>query len=143
MNRYRDLTREELEAVEPDVIQFLAESGVTARDWEAWKAAGDARVDELISEFSTGFWDRATAQINYLERRNGDEVWVFSFEEERATLIRCVMEEGEATWYRGEKQFEQEARGREIFLLLEQGAQPTDAARWEAMEQAMNGSAIS
>ena len=143
MNRYRDLTREELEAVEPDVIQFLSESGVTAKDWETWKAAGDARVAELIAEFSVGFWDRATAQINYLERRSGDEVWVFSFGEDRASLIRCVMEKGEATWYRGEKQFEQEARGREIFLLLEQGAQPTDAARWEAMEQAMNGSDVS
>lgn len=143
MNRYRDLTREELEAVEPDVIQFLSESGVTAKDWEAWKAAGDARVGELIAEFSVGFWDRATAQIQFLERRNGDEVWVFSFEEDRASLIRCAMEGGEATWYQGEKQFEQEARGREIFLLLEQGALPTNAERWKAMEQAMRETNVS
>jgi hypothetical protein len=142
MNRYRNLTREELEAVEPDVVQFLSESGVTAADWEAWKSANDPRVEELITEFSIGFWDRATDQIQCLERRTGDEVWVFRFEEESASLIRCVMDEGNAQWFRGEKEFPKEARGREIFLLLEQGAHPVDSSRWEAVQQALKGASV-
>lgn len=141
MRRYRKLTREELEAVESDLVQFLAESGVTASDWEQWKAARDPRVDELLEEFSEGFWNRATANIHYLERRTEDESWVFHFAEERAQLLRCVIDPGSGTaeWYEGSKSYEQEARGREIFLLLEQGARPIDEARWQAVSAAKKG----
>ena len=141
MNRYRTLTREELEAVESDLVQFLAESGVTASDWEEWKAGDDPRVEDLLDEFSEGFWDRATSKIKYLERRHEGETWVFAFDESRAELLRCVIDQatGAAEWYEGSKAFEQEARGREIFLLLEQGAQPIDEARWQAVLAAKNG----
>lgn len=141
MKRYRTLTREELEAVASDLVQFLAESGVTAADWEAWKAANDPRVEGLLDEFSEGFWDRATSKIRYLERRHEGETWVFAFDEDRANLLRCVIDPatGSAEWYEGSKSFEQEARGREIFLLLEQGAQPINENRWQAVLSAKNG----
>ena len=141
MKRYRTLTREELEAVESDLVQFLAESGVTATDWEAWKIGNDPRVEAFLDEFSEGFWDRATSKIKYLERRHEGETWVFAFDECRAELLRCVIDQstGAADWYEGSKSFEQEARGREVFLLLEQGAQPIDEARWQAVLAAKNG----
>lgn len=141
MKRYRTLTREELEEVESDLIQFLAESGVTAGDWERWKAADDPRVGELIESFSEGFWDRATSKITYLERRSEHEAWLFHFGTHEAHLLRCVVDasSGTAEWYEGTKTFEEEARGREIFLLLEQGAQPVDEARWNAVVAAKNG----
>jgi hypothetical protein len=144
MKRYRLLTREELEAVEPDVIQFLAESGVTASDWSQWKAENDPRVEEMLLAFSEGFWDRATAKVEFLERRTADETWVFAFDETHADLIRCAMDPDtqEVSWFRGKKSFEPEARGREVFLLLEQGAEPIEKARWLAVQSAMNGASV-
>lgn len=144
MRKYRDLTREELEAVESDFVQFLAERGVTAADWRAWTTGADDRIRELIREFSDGFWDRATSRIEFLERRTGGDVWVFAFQEARARLVRCTIDpsSGEAVWYRGEKHVEPEARGREVFLLLEQGAKPCNAQRWEDVVRAMEGASV-
>lgn len=141
MMRYRLLTREELEALESDVIQFLAESGVTAADWESWKSNGNERIGELIAAFSEQFWDRATSKIRFLERKTEHETWLFDMGEEEAKLVRCVVDPatGEALWYEGGKSYPEEARGREVFLLLEQGARPVEENRWLAVLAAKNG----
>lgn len=144
MMRYRLLTREELEALESDVVQFLAESGVTAVDWETLKSNNDERIGELLAAFSEQFWERATSKVRFLERKTGDETWLFAMGETEAKLLRCVVnpDSGEATWYEGGKSYPEEARGREVFLLLEQGAKPVDEERWIAVHSAKNEASL-
>jgi hypothetical protein len=130
------LTADELAAVEKDFVQFLAGNSVTAPDWQALKSNAHERVAALIEEFSESFWERATAKITHLERRMEKDIWMFSFGEEGAELVRCQLDEaGTAHWSTGTKSYPQEARGREIFLLLEQGARPTDEAAFEAFKK--------
>ena len=144
MMRYRLLTREELEALEADVVQFLAESGVTAVDWESWKSNGDKRIEELLAAFSEQFWDRATSKVHFLERTTGDETWLFALGDTEAKLIRCVVDPNtnQVTWYEGGKSYPEEARGHEVFLLLEQGAHPVEEERWIAVNSAKSGASL-
>ena len=82
------------------------------------------------------YFDRATAAIECLEFRSEKELWLFAFGEREAELIR--LEESENGKVRivgtGSKSYEPEARGREIFLLLEQGARPCPKERFEAAQ---------
>ena len=69
MQRYRRLTIEELEAVRPEFVKFLASEGIAADDWERKLREGSADVEACLDEFSEKFWDGATAAIACLEHR--------------------------------------------------------------------------
>lgn len=138
MNRYRRLTVEELEAVRPEFVKFLASEGITADDWEKKLSAASPDVETCLDEFSEKFWDGATAAIACLEHRpSNDSLWLFHFTETAAHVIRCTKSGESVQWSQGGKSFEQEARGREIFNLLEQGAQPCSEDRFKEVHNQM------
>lgn len=133
--RYRRLTREEFEALEPEFVRYLASEGIPADEWAQRLVSGEG-VDAHLDGFSEMYFDRATAEIECLEFRSDKELWLFAFGERGAELVR--LEESEDRTVRlvgtGSKAYEPEARGREIFLLLEQGARPCSKERFEAVQ---------
>ena len=138
MKRLRRLTKEELDAVRPEFVRYLASEGIAADDWAKKQVHHPEQVDACLDAFSERFWEGATAAIKYVEHSPSEEdVWVFQFDETSAKLIRCVRAEGTVTWSQGGKRFEQEARGHEIFQLLEQGARPCDPERFNAFQTEM------
>ncbi|MBL6865555.1 MAG: hypothetical protein ISQ97_00495 [Flavobacteriales bacterium] len=138
MKRFRRLTKEELDAVRPEFVRYLASEGIAADDWAKKQVHHPEQVDACLDAFSERFWEGATAAIKYVEHSPSEEdVWVFQFDETSAKLIRCVRAEGTVTWSQGGKRFEQEARGHEIFQLLEQGARPCDPERFNAFQTEM------
>lgn len=142
MNRYRRLTVEELEAVRPEFVKFLASEGIAADDWEQRLSTQSPDIEACLDEFSEKFWDGATAAIAYLEHRPSDDsVWLFHFAETAAHVIRCTKSGDGVQWSQGGKSFEQEARGREIFMLLEQGAQPCSEDRFKEVHNQMTSAA--
>ncbi|MGZ4035866.1 MAG: DUF6495 family protein, partial [Bacteroidia bacterium] len=50
--KYKRLTREELQALEPEFIHFLAAAQVTGKDWEKMKENKLEVAEELIDAFS-------------------------------------------------------------------------------------------
>ena len=130
--RYRRLTLAELEGVRLEFVQFLASEGIAADDWERKLAEKSQDVLSCIDEFSEKFWDGATGAITCLEHRpDAQNLWLFHFEESSAQVIRCKTDGETFEWSQGGKPFEQEARGQEIFMLLEQGAQPCSEERFK------------
>ena len=82
------------------------------------------------------------AAIACLEHRpDTDSLWVFHFAESAAHVIRCTQQDGAVQWSQGGKNYAQEARGREIFLLLEQGAQPCSEDRFKEVHNQMTAAA--
>lgn len=124
--RYRRLTSEELEAVEFEFTKFLASQGLDAEEWQKIKSDNHHKVECLLDEFSAFFWDSTTSRITYLEKVTKEDRWLFKFGESEAQVLRWHMKSGEdkPEVSKGKKEFPQEARGREIFLLLEQGLLP-------------------
>ena len=110
MQRYRRLTIEELEAVRPEFVKFLASEGIAADDWERKLRDGSSDVEACLDEFSEKFWDGATAAISCLEHRPGnDSLWVFHFAESAAHVIQCTKQDGAFQWSQGVKNYAQEA----------------------------------
>lgn len=139
MGRYRRLTKSELDAVGSEFVQHLAAEGIDAMDWQKKLRDDPAFVETCLDAFSERFWDGATAAIEYLEHHPSEgEAWFFYFEESSGRAIRSAKNETQVTWSEGVKEFEPEGRGREIFLLLEQGAQPCSKDRFDAVTVEMN-----
>ena len=142
MQRYRRHTIEELEAVRPEFVKFLASEGIAVDDWERKLREGSPDVEACLDAFSEKFWDGATAAIACLEHRpDSNSLWVFHFADSAAHLIRCTLQDEAVQWSQGGKTYAQEARGREIFLLLEQGAQPCSEERFKEVHNQMTAAA--
>ena len=124
--RFRRLSDKELEAVENDFVKFLSSQGLDAPEWQKVKSEDPGKVDFLLDEFSTLFWESSTERITYLERKSEVDRWVFQFNESSAKVIRWVKKDGgeNPELFSGVKDFHKEDRGQEIFLLLEQGLKP-------------------
>ena len=134
--RFRRLTEEEFNAVETEFTKFLASNGLDAPEWQRIKSDNPAQVENLLDEFSTFFWESTTTRIKFLEKITDTEKWVFKFNESSAQVMRWMSSgEGETELMKGNKEFPEEARGREIFLLLEQGLVPCPEDRHEELEK--------
>ena len=135
--RFRRLSDKELEAVENDFVKFLSSQGLDAPEWQKVKSEDPGKVDFLLDEFSTLFWESSTERITYLERKSEVDRWVFQFNESSAKVIRWVKKDGgeNPELFSGVKEFPQEARGREIFLLLEQGLKPCPDERHDELSE--------
>ena len=134
--RFRRLTDEELKAVEVEFTKFLASNGLDAPEWQRIKSDNPARVEGLLDDFSTFFWESTTSRIKYLEKITETEKWVFKFEESSAEVMRWMSTNGgDPELMKGKKEFPEEARGREVFLLLEQGLVPCPEERHEELEK--------
>jgi|TARA_B100001093_G_C26638402_1_gene932033 hypothetical protein len=140
MKRFRLLTKEELDAVRPEFVRYLASEGIAADDWTRKQAEHPEEIQACLEDFSQRFWEGATAAIQCIEHSPSEgDLWLFQFEETEAKLIRCLRKGDSITWSEGGKTFEQEARGQEIFQLLEQGAKPCDLERFKTYQTEMNG----
>ena len=134
--RFRHLTREELEGLELEFARFLASQGMPATEWARVSSEEPARVEELIGEFSVMFWETTTSRLTYLERHDGGDVWYFKFGETQAHLLRI---DPEGTRFQGTKSYPEEARGQEVFLILEQGATPVPSERHDELDTMFEG----
>ena len=135
--RYRRLTSEELAAVEGEFVKFLASQGLDAPEWQKVKSDNPHKVEYLLDEFSTFFWESTTSRISYLEKVTADDRWLFKFGENCAEVLRWQKAKGssEPQISKGKKEFPEEARGHEIFLLLEQGLLPCNPDRNEELSK--------
>ncbi len=140
--KYRRLTNEELKQLEPDFVRFLASQSIPATDWEAMKARGDARVGELLDDFSDLIFERVLSNVKYLEKRTKHEWHVYKVMDEFLKLngLRLSGNEeidfrrskdldlkslyleygGNLTLFTAEKKFRKE-KSLEVFDLLEAG----------------------
>ena len=134
--RFRNLTREELQGLELEFARFLASQGMPATEWARISSEELPRVVELIAEFSTVFWETTPSRLTYLERHDGGDTWYFKFGETEANLLRI---DPEGTRFQGAKSYPEEARGQEVFLILEQGATPVPSERHDELDAMFEG----
>lgn len=135
--RFRRLASEELDAVEGEFVKFLASQGLDATEWQKVKSDNPHKVEYLLDEFSVFFWESTTSRITYLEKVNVNDRWLFKFNETNAEVLRWQKPDGEEKPQisKGKKEFPEEARSREIFLLLDQGLLPCTPDRHEELSK--------
>ncbi len=91
--RFRRLTKEELEKLEEDFIQFLASNQITAKDWESLKTKDEDKVNELLDVFSDIVLLKVFNKIPYLQHRSKDTIKVFHCQEDKLVMTGLQIED--------------------------------------------------
>ena len=84
--RFRRLTTEELETLEPDFVQFLASNHITAKEWMALKEEASEKVQDLLDMFSDIVLEKVFNSIEYLQHRTKNTIRVFYCQEKKITM---------------------------------------------------------
>lgn len=143
--KYRLLTKEELEELEPEFVTFLAANGIPADDWQRIKSEESSKSQELIAIFSDVVFDKILSNVHFLEHRQSDIIRIFRFGEKKVTMNGIRLEgksaidftknqdagaltqlfklsPGKLKIFTAEKNYQKD-RLQEIFQLMQNGAQ--------------------
>jgi len=85
--KYKILSNEELQQLEPELIQFLVVNGVDGSLWEEINRENPERALELVELFSDLVWQKNLEKFSYGEVLSNKRFMVFSFEEEKVRLF--------------------------------------------------------
>ncbi|MEM9022576.1 MAG: DUF6495 family protein [Bacteroidota bacterium] len=92
MAKYRLLTREELEGLEKEFVEYLVVNGITADDWERMKANEKAQAERILDLFSDVVWEGILRKVQYLEYRAAQQLHAFQCLPDKLVLV--AMEAG-------------------------------------------------
>lgn len=152
--RFRRLTKEELETLEEDFIQFLASNHVTAKDWTSYKENKPEKVEELIGLFSDIVLEKVFSKMDYLQHRTKDTIRVFHCQEDKISMTGLQITDpskdltnpadlavladpaslsGSVKVFQVDKEYAQE-RADEVFgMLYKDGCQPASKSMFDAL----------
>jgi len=85
--KYRRLTKEQLEEMHQEFINFLATQSITAQEWNDIKENNPAVAEEEIDIFSDLIWEGVLSKIAYLENIFDTGMHLFHLTEKEMKLI--------------------------------------------------------
>lgn len=142
--KYARLTKEQLEEMHPEFINFLAAQGIDAKEWTEIKANNPKVAEEEIDIFSDLVWEKVLQKVKFLEHFSKQQIFLFKIEEFQMSLIglkvdnpaidlttsdgyqwlRNNLKDDQITIYTSTKPISDE-RNTDIFALIRQGANIT------------------
>jgi hypothetical protein len=90
--KYRRLSKEELQELEPEFVQFLSSNTVTADDWEKLKTESPEKVEKLVEMFSDIVLEKVLSKIEYLEYKTPKDIKTFHCLEDKIVLMGLRVE---------------------------------------------------
>lgn len=87
MTKYRILTKQELEELQPEFIQYLSSNGIDADKWKSILENDQKEMDTHIALFSDIVLQKSLEKITYIEHRSATDLKLFHFDKEEAFLI--------------------------------------------------------
>ena len=85
--KYRLLSKEELETLQPEFIQYLASNGIDADKWQQILEQDTKEMDLHIATFSDIVMQKSLEKVKYIEHRTATDLKLFYFDQEEAFLI--------------------------------------------------------
>ena len=148
--KYRQLSKEQFEALHKEFAQFLASQQVDVKEWAAIKKENPAMADEELNLFSDVVWDDALTKTKYLEHFSTTNINLFKCDEK--SISRIVVQiskpdfdffnEDDYKWFvdntndksiqflKGAKKYTKE-RNLELFDLVEKGSVISDGELYD------------
>jgi len=139
--KYTRLTKEQLEEMHQEFINFLATQSITAKEWKDIKINKPEVAEEELDLFSDLVWEGVLNKVEFLEHFSPQQIYLFNITEVEMDLI-AIKVENEAidltsregyNWLR--KNIMDDAvnlftsskvlnadRNKDIFALIQQGA---------------------
>lgn len=150
--KYTRLTKEQLEELHPEFINFLASQSIDKTEWDTIKANNPQVAEQEIDVFSDLIWEGVLGNAKYLEHYSKSYIFLFHCTEVHmmTIIIRAMVADVDLLhkdglqWLsdnlftdnvevqRGQKVFADD-RNKEIFELVSQGAIFTDGELYEQM----------
>ncbi|MCX2679208.1 DUF6495 family protein [Galbibacter sp. EGI 63066] len=85
--KYRRLTKEQLEEMHKEFINFLATQSITAEEWADIKKNKPEVAEDEIDVFSDLVWEGVLTKVKYLENISASEIHLFHLGEKEMKLI--------------------------------------------------------
>ena len=139
--KYARLTKEQLESLHQEFINFLATQSITGDEWQNIKETQPEVAEQEIDVFSDLVWEGALGQAKYLENFSPNLLFLFKLGTEEMSLISLkVLMEGidittqegyswlqknyssdDVEFYTATKKYSED-RNLDVFALIQQGA---------------------
>ncbi len=85
--KYSRLTKQQLEELHPEFINFLATQSITGEEWKNIKETRQKVAEEELDVFSDLVWEGVLAQVTYLENISAQQMHLFHLTEKEMKLI--------------------------------------------------------
>lgn len=85
--KYIRLTKQQLEELHPEFINFLATQSITSDEWEKLKTDRPEVAEEEIDVFSDLIWEGVLSKVIYLENISAKHMHLFHCAEKEMKLI--------------------------------------------------------
>ena len=155
--KYTRLTKEQLEELHEEFINFLATQSITGEEWKNLKGDKPEVAEDEIDVFSDLIWEGVLNKVNYLENISAQHMHLFRCAEKEMKLfsvkvlkpnIDLTTEIG-FTWFKKNWQSDfveyltaskafTEDKNLDIFKLIQQGAVITKGSLYQWFESMMD-----
>ena len=85
--KYTRLTKQQLEELHREFINFLATQSITSEEWAEMKVLKPEVAEEEIDVFSDLIWEGVLAKVSYLENVSAQQMHLFELTEKEMKLI--------------------------------------------------------
>jgi hypothetical protein len=155
--KYTRLTKEQLEELQPEFINFLATQTITAAEWAQLKVEKPDVAEEELDVFSDLVWEGVLGQANYLENVSEQQLFLFYLQEKAMQLIvvKALDASKDLTTKEGYKWLQEnyasdlvefltatktysEDKNGDVFKLIQQGAVITKGELFNFFESLLN-----
>ena len=152
--KYTRLTKEQLEELHQEFINFLATQSITAEEWNDIKNNKPEVAEDELDVFSDLVWEGVLNQARYLEHFSKQQMFLFRIGEVKMTLVGVKVEnetidirtkEGyrwlqdnllnESVQIYTSTKVISEDRNKDIFALITQGANITQGELFQYFEK--------
>lgn len=93
--KYTRLTKEQLEELHPEFINFLATQSITAEEWKSIKEEKPSVAEEQLDVFSDLIWEGVLQRVEFLEKIEPLQMHLFSMAEKEMRLISVRLRQPE------------------------------------------------
>jgi len=152
--KYRQLSKEQFEALHKEFAHFLASQQIDVKEWVKIKEEQPKVADEELNLFSDVVWDDALTKTNYLEHFSKTNINLFKCEKKLISRIVVQISKddfdffnsADYNWFidntndpsiqflKGAKKYTKE-RNLELFDLVEKGSVISDGKLYESLFQ--------
>jgi len=142
--KYARLTKEQLESLHKEFINFLATQSITGEEWDDIKTNKPEVAEQELDVFCDMIWEGVLEKVEYLEHFSKDQIHLFHLTQERMHLIaikvknvnvNLLTDEGykwlqdhllndDVSFFNAKKEYNED-KNLDKFKIIQQGAQIT------------------
>jgi len=85
--KYARLTKEQLEELKPEFVNFLASQSITGEEWKNLKENKPEVAEDEIDVFSDLIWEGVLSKVEFIENISAQQMHLFHLAEKEMKLI--------------------------------------------------------